>query len=126
MSVFALASRYTNDVRVLLDEPVETPLDEDAKHTQWQTAGFKYYSPILGKLMVLLVVLKAQHHTEVEKKKLAIINPASLFEIQTLCVCACIQASLNDANRLSPSLWRSFKAKLDGIAAHGTRLVSGY
>jgi hypothetical protein len=49
MSVFALASRYTNDARVLLDEPVETPLEENAEHSQWQTAGFKYYFPILGK-----------------------------------------------------------------------------
>lgn len=56
MSVFALASRYTNDARVLLDEPVETPLDENAEHSQWQTAGFKYYFPILGKLVLFHVV----------------------------------------------------------------------
>lgn len=57
MSVFALASRYTNDSRVLLDDPVET-LDENAEHSQWQTAGFKYYFPILGKLVLFRVVLK--------------------------------------------------------------------
>jgi hypothetical protein len=69
MSVFALASRYTNDVRVLLDEPVDTPLDEHAEHSQWQTAGFKYYSPILGKLVVFRVILKssAPHRSAEEK-----------------------------------------------------------
>jgi hypothetical protein len=69
MSVFALASRYTNDVRVLLDEPVETPPDEHDKHTQWQTAGFKYYSPILGKLMIFLVVpMSSTSHRSGEEK----------------------------------------------------------
>jgi len=57
MSVFALASRYTNDSRVLLDDPVET-LDENVEHSQWQTAGFKYYFPILGKLVLFRVVPK--------------------------------------------------------------------
>ena len=56
MSVFALASRYTNDVRVLLDDPVETPLDERAEQSQWQTAGFKYYFSILGTLVAFCMI----------------------------------------------------------------------
>jgi hypothetical protein len=59
--------------------------------TQWQTAGFKYYSPTLVSSWSFPSFPRAQRHTEVEKKKLAIINAASLFEIQTLCVCARIQ-----------------------------------
>ena len=69
MSVFALASRYTNDSRVLLDEPVETSLDENDEHCQWQTAGFKYYFPILGKLVLFRVVPKdSALHRSGEKK----------------------------------------------------------
>lgn len=58
MSVFALASRYTDDLRVLLDEPAETPAVEHSEHSRWQTAGFKYYFSILGKLVTLRIVLK--------------------------------------------------------------------
>ena len=36
---------------------------------------------------------RTQCYTEVEKKKRALLNPSSLFEIQTLCVCARILAS---------------------------------
>jgi hypothetical protein len=48
MCVFALASRYTNDSRVLLDDPVEVLQNEHAEPFQWQTAGFKYFFSILG------------------------------------------------------------------------------
>jgi hypothetical protein len=58
MSVFALASRYTDDLRVLLDEPAETPVAEHTEPSRWQTAGFKYYFSILGKLVTLGIVLK--------------------------------------------------------------------
>jgi hypothetical protein len=57
MCVFALASRYSNDARVLLDEPVEVPLDEHVKPFQWQTAGFKYYFSILGKITSFIIEL---------------------------------------------------------------------
>ncbi|KAI0301004.1 hypothetical protein B0F90DRAFT_1720863 [Multifurca ochricompacta] len=53
--IFALASRYTDDPRVLLDEPAELPLDEHAARLQWQTAGFKYYFSVLRKLVVSFV-----------------------------------------------------------------------
>jgi hypothetical protein len=88
MCVFALASRYTNDARVLLDEPVEVTL-EHAEPFQWQTAGFKYYFSILGKFMDIICTIchKTEHITEVENKKRSMLSPASLFEIQTLCVC---------------------------------------
>ncbi|KAH9961592.1 fungal-specific transcription factor domain-containing protein [Russula dissimulans] len=76
MSVFALASRYTDDLRVLLDEPAKTTFDEHPEQLQWQTAGYKYYSPIL----------------EVENIKRAILSPPSLFEIQTLCLMAQFQS----------------------------------
>ena len=58
MSVFALASRHTVDLRVLLDEPVETPVEEHSEQSRWQTAGFRYYFSILGKTMSLPIVLK--------------------------------------------------------------------
>jgi hypothetical protein len=58
MSVFALASRYTDDLRVLLDEPVETPVGEHSEQSRWQTAGFRYYFSILGKTMSLRIILK--------------------------------------------------------------------
>lgn len=51
MCVFALASRYTDDPRVLLDEPIEVPLKEHPESYQWQTAGFKYYFSIMGQFM---------------------------------------------------------------------------
>ena len=91
MCVFALASRYTNDSRVLLDEPIEVPPNEHAEPFQWQTAGFKYFFSILGMLyMVPLCVIchetEREHVTEVENKKRAMLSPASLFEVQTLCV----------------------------------------
>jgi hypothetical protein len=53
MCVFALASRYTDDPRVLLDEPIELPLNEHPEPFQWQTAGFKYYFSIMGQFMQL-------------------------------------------------------------------------
>ena len=55
MSVFALASRYTDDLRVLLDEPAER---EHSEQSRWQTAGFRYYFSILGKAVSLRIVLK--------------------------------------------------------------------
>ena len=55
LSVFALASRYTDDLRVLLDDPVETPVGEQSG---WQTAGFKYYFSVLGKIVSLRIILK--------------------------------------------------------------------
>jgi hypothetical protein len=58
MSVFALASRYTDDLRVLLDEPVETPVGGHSKRSRWQTAGFRYFFPILGKIVSLRIILK--------------------------------------------------------------------
>jgi hypothetical protein len=58
MSVFALASRYTDDLRVLLDEAVESPVGEHSKQSRWQTAGFRYYFPILGKIGSLRIILK--------------------------------------------------------------------
>ncbi len=58
MSVFALASRYTDDSRVLLDEPVDTSVGEHSEQSRWQTAGFKYYFSILGKIVALRIVLK--------------------------------------------------------------------
>jgi hypothetical protein len=57
MSVFALASRYTNDSRVLLDEPVESPVGEHSEQSRWQTAGFRYYFSILGKTVSLRIIL---------------------------------------------------------------------
>ena len=54
MCIFALASRYTHDSRVLLDESDEDCLDERAEQSQWQTSGFKYYFSVLG--MVSLAV----------------------------------------------------------------------
>jgi hypothetical protein len=50
MCIFALASRYTHDPRILLEELAEDRLDERAEHTQWQTSGFKYYFSVLGML----------------------------------------------------------------------------
>jgi hypothetical protein len=58
MSVFALASRYTDDLRVLVNEPVETPVGEHFERSRWQTAGFRYYFPILGKIVSLRIILK--------------------------------------------------------------------
>jgi hypothetical protein len=58
MSVFALASRYTDDARVLLDESVESPIGEHSEQSRWQTAGFKYYFSTLGKVVTLHIVLK--------------------------------------------------------------------
>jgi len=58
MSVFALASRYSDDPRVLLDEPVETPVEEQSEQSRWQTAGFRYYFSILGKIVSLRIILK--------------------------------------------------------------------
>lgn len=58
MSVFALASRYTDDLRVLLDEPVGTPVGEHSKQSRWQTAGLRYFFPILSKILSLRIILK--------------------------------------------------------------------
>jgi len=58
MSVFALASRYTDDLRVLLDETVESPVGEHSEQSRWQTAGYKYYFSILGKIVPLRIVLE--------------------------------------------------------------------
>ena len=58
MSVFALASRYTDDVRVFLDESVETSVGEHSEKPRGQTAGFKYYFSILGKIVSLRITLK--------------------------------------------------------------------
>jgi hypothetical protein len=55
MSIFALASRYSDDPRVLLDEPVENPVEEQSR---WQTAGFRYYFSILGKIVSFCIILK--------------------------------------------------------------------
>jgi hypothetical protein len=67
--VFALASRYTDDLRVLLDEPVEVALDEHVEHSQWQTAGFKYYFSTLGKLVVFCVISESSSsHRSGEKE----------------------------------------------------------
>ena len=69
MSVFALASRYTEDSRVLLDEPVETSVGEHFEQSRWQTAGFKYYFSILGKIVTLRIVLKdLAYHRRGESK----------------------------------------------------------
>jgi hypothetical protein len=54
MSVFALASRYTDDLRVLQDETVER---EHSEQSRWQTAGFRYYFSILGKIGSLRIIL---------------------------------------------------------------------
>jgi Fungal specific transcription factor domain len=58
MSVFALASRYTDDSRVLLDKPMESPVGEHSEQSRWQTAGFRYYFSILGKIVSLRTILK--------------------------------------------------------------------
>jgi hypothetical protein len=58
MSLFALASRYTDDLRVLLNEPVETPVGEHSEQSRWQTAGFRYYFSIVGKTVSLCIILK--------------------------------------------------------------------
>ncbi len=58
MSVFALASRYTDDSRVLLDETVETPIGEPSEQSWWQAAGFKYYFSILGKVVTLRILFQ--------------------------------------------------------------------
>ncbi|KAI0288527.1 fungal-specific transcription factor domain-containing protein [Russula brevipes] len=101
MSVFALASRYTNDMRVLLEEPADSPLDEHAEQSQWQTAGFKYYISTL----------------EVENKKRAMLSPASLFEIQTLCLVAQFQSE----TRWNRGTWYTVGVgirKMQDIGAH--------
>lgn len=59
MSVFALASRYTDDLRVLMDEPAETSVAEHSEQSRWQTAGFKYYFSILGKIVTLCIVFES-------------------------------------------------------------------
>ncbi|KAI0250357.1 fungal-specific transcription factor domain-containing protein [Lactifluus subvellereus] len=101
MCVFALASRYTDDPRVLLDEPVEVPLEERAGPFEWQTAGFKYYFLIL----------------EVEHIKRSMLSPASLFEIQTLCLMAQFQGE----TRWHRSAWYTVGVgirKMQDIGAH--------
>jgi hypothetical protein len=50
MCIFALASRYTHDPRILLDDSARDRLDERAEQSQWQTSGFKYYFLVLGML----------------------------------------------------------------------------
>ncbi|KAI9455319.1 fungal-specific transcription factor domain-containing protein [Lactarius psammicola] len=101
MCIFALASRYTHDPRVLLDESVEDRLDERAEQSQWQTSGFKYYFSVL----------------EVEKEGRAILNPASLFEIQTLCLMAQFQGD----TRWHRGAWYTIGVgirKMQDIGAH--------
>ncbi|KAH9083378.1 fungal-specific transcription factor domain-containing protein [Lactarius deliciosus] len=101
MCIFALASRHTLDPRVLLDESVEARLDERAEQSQWQTSGFKYYFSVL----------------EVEKEGRAILNPASLFEIQTLCLMAQFQGD----TRWHRGAWYTIGVgirKMQDIGAH--------
>lgn len=101
MCIFALASRYTHDPRVLLDESAEDRLDERAERSQWQTSGFKYYFSVL----------------EVEKERRAILNPASLFEIQTLCLMAQFQSD----TRWHRGAWYTIGVgirKMQDIGAH--------
>ncbi|KAF8482796.1 fungal-specific transcription factor domain-containing protein [Russula ochroleuca] len=105
MSVFALASRYTDDLRVLMDEPVETSVGEHSEQSRWQTAGFKYYfSPT----------------TEVENKKWAILNAASLFEIQTLCLTTQFQSE----TRWHRGIWYTIGVgirKVQDMGAHSKK-----
>ncbi len=56
MCIFALASRYTDDPRVLLYEPAESGLDDLAEQSQRQTAGFKYYFSVLGMLRLRRII----------------------------------------------------------------------
>ncbi len=49
MCVFALASRYSKDERVLLPDPPDEPLDDEYMRLRWQKAGFKYYFAAMGK-----------------------------------------------------------------------------
>ncbi|KAH9052246.1 fungal-specific transcription factor domain-containing protein [Lactarius vividus] len=107
MCIFALASRHTYDPRVLLDESVEACPDERAEQSQWQTSGFKYYFSVL----------------EVEKEGRAILNPASLFEIQTLCLMAQFQGD----TRWHRGAWYTIGVgirKMQDIGAHSKQSYS--
>ena len=59
MCIFALASRYAHDPRILLDYWAGDRLDERAQQSQWQTSGFKYYFSVLG-----MLPLAAHHITQ--------------------------------------------------------------
>ncbi|KAI0267136.1 fungal-specific transcription factor domain-containing protein [Gloeopeniophorella convolvens] len=104
MGVFALASRYIDDPRVLLDELPDTPSEGRTGQLQWQTAGFKYYFSITG----------------VEKEGRAVLNASSLFEIQTLCLMAQFQSD----TRWHRSAWYTVGLgirKMQDIGAHSKR-----
>ncbi|KAF8271533.1 fungal-specific transcription factor domain-containing protein [Lactarius quietus] len=101
MCIFALASRHSHDPRILLEESVEDRLDERVEQAQWQTSGFKYYFLVL----------------EVERERRAILNPASLFEIQTLCLMAQFQGD----TRWHSGAWYTIGLairKMQDIGAH--------
>jgi Fungal specific transcription factor domain len=87
MEMFALASRYSDDERVLLVEPSDKPLDSDAKGARWHKAGYKYYfavmsasSHVVARRLIDLPMI------DVVQQKRSLMNPISLFEAQTLCV----------------------------------------
>ncbi|TFY83575.1 hypothetical protein EWM64_g443 [Hericium alpestre] len=70
MCVFAQASRYTDDERVLLPEPPDKPPDEEMARLRWQKAGFGYYFAAID------VILHKQ----------SLMVPAGLFEMQATCL----------------------------------------
>jgi len=87
MEVFALASRYSDDERVLLDEPSDRPLDSDVKASMWHKAGYKYYFAAMSARFHFVVRrLIDLPMIGVVQQKRSLMNPISLFEAQTLCV----------------------------------------
>ncbi|KAA1473897.1 hypothetical protein DENSPDRAFT_931268 [Dentipellis sp. KUC8613] len=85
MCVFALASRYSKDERVLLPVPPGEHLDDEYIRRRWQKAGFKYYFAAMD------VVLH----------KRSLLAPACLFEIQT----ACLTSTFKRDTHWHPNAW---------------------
>ncbi|KAI0047765.1 hypothetical protein FA95DRAFT_1492043 [Auriscalpium vulgare] len=76
---FALASRYSSDERVLLDDPPEDPseeLEDTPGDMPWQRAGMKYYFATMG----------------VVGAKRSVLTPIGLFEAQVLCLTSQFQS----------------------------------
>ncbi|KAI0036948.1 hypothetical protein K488DRAFT_40050 [Vararia minispora EC-137] len=104
MGVFAIASRHSDDARVLFPVPKDIKLSEEEEDRIWYSAGVKYYYAAMTVLF----------------RKQSMMTPSSLFEVQTVCLTTHFQRS----TRWAGGAWVSIACgvlKLQDVGAHRKR-----